>query len=434
VILVSLDTLRADHLELYGYERRTAPHLARLGAEGVVFENVAAQSSWTLSSHKALFAASYPTTILREVAHADLDELRSVDRPSDFMVSSFGRAGRSLVPALSEAGWATAAFVDGGWMAAKWGFTAGFDVYDDAAGGFEAVLTRADRWLREHSEGRRFLFVHTYAIHCPYGCRAPFDTQFCADHAAHGDMNQCGKHGLREVVLASEANRRAVVDHYDGGIASADDYLGLFVRELRARGEYEEALIVVTSDHGESLGEGEQVGHGGMRLEQLWIPLIVKFPASWRVPPTRVREGAALIDVLPTILDACGSDAAEGRDGRSLLPLLFGGAAGRRYLVSQTTFEEETEAVGTNPAKRSVIEPARWQVVEDARAGETLVYSLVDDPDALSALEGGRPDALEALLRELRARDRIAEDEAFERPESRQGDAQIRAIGYGGDG
>ena len=117
---------------------------------------------------------------------------------------------------------------------------------------------------------------------------------------------------------------QAISDHYDGGIASADAYLGELFAEFRRLQLYDEALIVVTSDHGESLGEHDQIGHGGLYLEQLLVPLIIKLPASWAAPRGRVAQPVALLDVLPTILSACGIPLPADLDGRSLLPLLWG--------------------------------------------------------------------------------------------------------------
>jgi len=177
----------------------------------------------------------------------------------------------------------------------------------------------------------------------------------------------------------------AVRDHYDAGILSADALLGEFLDGLRARGLYERALIVVTSDHGESLGERGLYGHGGLTLEQLLVPLIVKPPQSWELAPRAIDEPVELVDLYPTLCALAGLPVPGDLDGRSLLPTLARGVPGRDYLVAQTTFEEAPQ-FATNPAKRTLLRPGRWQVIQDAASGTAHFYALEHDPQGLLPL------------------------------------------------
>jgi arylsulfatase A-like enzyme len=388
VILISLDTLRADRLSLYGYGRETAPHLRALGEQGLVFRTVGAQSSHTLSSHKSLLTGKYPNTLLLEGTGADLFELTHVSDPRQFLSDAFTHVHGTLAEAFQRNGYATLGLTDGAWMSRAAGFQHGFDTFDDSGGGLEHILPRALGWLDEH-RGHAFLFLHAYDVHCPYPTREPFDSAFCEDHARHIDLSdKCGKGPLFKMAL------------------SEDDYLGGFFEALRARGLFERALIVVLSDHGESLGERGVVGHGGLYLEQLLVPLIVKPPQDWNLEPVLVNEPAELVDLFPTLLALCDIPVPAGIDGRSLLPILQRGVKGRDFLVAQTTYEE-APLLRSSAAKRTLLRPGRWQVIQDAANQEASFFSVENDPLGLSPLPVEAREVaglLEVLLRQPRAR------------------------------
>ncbi len=433
VLLISLDTLRADHLDLYGYERETAPNLRALGEQGAVFLTVAAQSAQTLTSHKSIFTGKYPATLMLEETGADLLDLSGLEDARTYLVDTFKSVRGTLATAFAERGFRTAAFTDGAWMSREAGFETGFEVFDDAGGGLSASVPRALAWLENHAAQPALLFLHAYDVHCPYVSPEPFDSTFCADHSAHLPLaDKCGKGALHGQELGA-ADLAALVDHYDGGIRAADHQLGLFFEALRARGLYERALIVVTSDHGESLGERGLVGHGGLHQEQLLVPLILKLPASWNPVPIRIEEPAEMVDLLPTLLALCGLPAQPGLDGRSLLPTLFRGVRGRGYLVAQTTFEEGPE-LRSSPAKRTLLRPGRWQVIHDVERSEASFFALEHDPEGLLAHPIGADEygpLLDLLLErgrtETRATLRPAPPAAF----SAELEHELDQLGYG---
>ncbi len=432
VVLVSIDTLRADRLGCYGYGRPTSPNLDALARESVVFETVGAPSAQTLISHKALFAARMPLAIVAETTHARLSDLVRLPEPQRFVESVFANMKPPLlVDLLRQAGYRTAAFTDARWMTRAMGFDQGFDDFNDDGGHLARILPRVDHWLRRAGGGRFFLFVHTYDTHCPYVCREPYNSLFCKDHTRHVPLaGKCGKPDLMNTQLRP-VDLTAISDHYDGGIASADAYLGDLFATLRERGLYDDALIVVTSDHGESLGEHGQIGHGGLYLEQLLVPLIVKFPKAWGIGPRRVSRPVALIDVMPTVLQACGVALPAGLDGRSLLPLVRGQPGGRDVLLAQITYNEGREAV-TNPAKRAALRPGGSLLIDDARAGVVAFFDLTADPRGLRAAPpaAGAGDALRAAISAADPRAagpftpprRVELDEATRR--------QLKALGY----
>jgi len=386
VILIALDSLRADHLGLYGYARETAPRLQRLGEEGLVFRSVSAQSSQPLISYKSMLTGKYPATLMLEETGADLLELSSLADPGAYLATTFKGVPGTLASGFRAHGFRTAGFTDGPWTGSKAGFEPGFGVLDDAGGGLAAILPRALAWLENNAAGPAFVFVQAGDLACPYPAREPFESAFCPDHAAHALLSErCETRARGEL---APADLTALSDHYDAAVLSADDELGRFFDDLRARGLYERALIVVTAGHGESLGERGVVGHGGLYLEQLLVPLIFKFPQAWNLTPRTLTESVELVDLLPTLFSLCGIPAEKDMDGRSLLPILRG-VRGREYVVAQSSFEEAPE-LASSPVKRTLLRPGRWQVIQDSARSQASFFALEQDPRAL------RPHAVPA--------------------------------------
>lgn len=393
----------------------------------------AAQASQTLISHKSLFSGKNPLRLIRESTRADLEDLTALEDPSQYLLEALREPDGSLVTALSDQGYATTAFTDGGWMSREMGFDEGFDAFNDEAGEFVAIVPRVTTWLQRNATKPFFLLVHSYDIHCPYPCREPYNSEFCPDHAAHVPLDGlCGKPGLMGMSLRP-IDLRGISDHYDGGIASADAYVADIFAELRRLQLYDEALIIVTSDHGESLGEHDQIGHGGLYLEQLLVPLIIKLPASWAVPPQRIPDPVALVDVLPTILSACGVALPADLDGHSLLPLIWGRGAGRRHLVAQMTYREGRQGI-TNLAKRAVLDPGRWLLIHDASTRGIELFDLMADPKGLTAAVDPPAGIRDELLAVLAAHDLGRSEDAAEAPQPHQVDEkleeQLKALGY----
>ncbi len=325
VILLALDGLRADRLA-------KAPNLSALAAEGIAFSTVGAQSSGPLISHKSLLTGCYPFTLLHENSGADLVALAAIDAPHEYLEAAFSGVRGTLAAGLRDNGYRTAAFTDGGRLTVEHGFAHGFDVFDARGGGLESSLPRALGWLATHAGQQRFLF------------------------------------------LQSSALARADAASYDATLAATDELASELFRELERSGQLARALVVVTSGHGVSLGEHGAVGHGGLELEQLLVPLFLRFPARWGFEDGVVDEPVELVDLLPTLYALCGIAIPRPLDGSSLLPILFRGIRGKGYLLAQTAFDEDGR--GSNAAARSLLRPERWQVIQDARLEEALFLPL----------------------------------------------------------
>ncbi|MDY7107934.1 MAG: sulfatase [Planctomycetota bacterium] len=442
IVLVCLDTLRAGRLGCYGHHRDTSPTLDAFAAENVLFSIAQSQSSQTLISHKSFFTAKHPLRLIREITFADFDLLRERNESADFLIRAFREVPSDpFLLELKNAGYRTAAFTDNVWISADFGFDAGFDEFDESRGHFAEILPKAFRWLEEHHDQRFFLFLHTYDTHCPYPCREPYNSMFNDPRASDIDLEgRCGKPigdrpGLMGIGL-SEGDKAAIADRYDGGVASADAYMEDLFDTLRALNIYDETLIIVLSDHGESLGEHEQVGHGGLYIEQLMVPFLVKLPASWRIEPGVVDQPVALLDLMPTILDACGLPVPEDCEGRSLLPLVTGGGAHRRHLVAQTTFREGAEGI-SNPVKRAIQDPGRWLLIHDGQTDARALFDLLEDPAGLVNVADRHPEVVEELLAVLRTYDAGETTGVFVAPPadpiSEERKRALESLGYTGD-
>jgi len=376
LILISIDTLRADHLGTYGYYRDTSPNLDRLAARSTVFERAVAQAPNTKPSHASLFTSLY-YSVHRIVG----DETTAI--PS----------WRVTLPEILQAeGIETAGFVDGGYLRRVFGFDQGFDHYEDEPVGIARILGSVGRWLDALETPRFFLFVHCYDVHTPYAPPPPFDTWF-EDVPYDGDFEPTTAN--LEAVSASKRpispeDLEHVVARYDGGIRYTDAQLGDFFEDLERRGLLDTTIIIVTSDHGEAFME-----HGSMLHWQnhfnpnLHVPLFVFVPGR---EAGRVGTTVELIDVLPTALDLLGLPPHPPAMGRSLVAAMEGRAAlddGDEFAIGEPFRLGGSEA--------SVITD-RHQLFIHPGFGLTQLFDTRTDPGATTNIAAREPETTERLL------------------------------------
>ncbi len=307
VLLLSIDTLRADHLSCYGYERETSPALDRFAANAYVFEQAYSESSWTLPSHFSMLTGLLPASHGVQAAHL---------LPSDEVTL--------LAPLMKAAGYATFAMTGSGWMSDK-RFGPGFDTFRREKG-FAESLPRVNEYIDGDPAAPFFGFLHTFEVHCPYTPAEPWASLFRHPDAQPFDTtNRCGNPHYTMVEL-SLGERLHIVDMYDGSIRQMDDAFAAFLARLEASGALANTIVIVTSDHGEEFFEHGNVGHGTtLHREVLSIPLIVHVPGR---PGGRIDAPVGLIDIVPTIAELTGLELAGALDGRSLVPLFDGDKTG----------------------------------------------------------------------------------------------------------
>jgi arylsulfatase len=309
-VILSLDTTRADRLGSYGYARPTSPHLDRLAAESVLYTRAVAPSSWTLPSHASLFTGKLTTS---HGAHYDpqgaLNLASVIEGPrewSEYRARPLPESERTLAEILREAGYATGAVVAGPWLKRPFGLAQGFDYYDDdhvtTTDGRRAhsVTDAALRWI-ERTPGRAlFLFLNYYDPHGPYAPPEPYLSRFLAP----------GVRPSEGVPKGEELQAR-----YDAEIFFMDEHVGRLLAGLRTAGIYEDALVLVTADHGELLGEQGRLGHGQhLTQAEIHIPFFVKYPRGGP-SPRKVDSPVQLTDVVPMVTEALGLPAPSGIQG-----------------------------------------------------------------------------------------------------------------------
>ena len=327
VLLVSVDTLRADHLGCYGYERQTSPAIDALARDSALFLNTYASSPWTLPSHVSIL------TSLNGVHHQVYYE---DDKMAPDQIT--------LADALRAKGFMTAAFTDGGFLSRVYGFSKGFDSYEERGDGVlihnsaELIWQQASEWLDANREKDFFLFLHTYQPHDPYACPRPYATMFLEGDAVWSSLNLMGHLGGYAGIYRElpENERQNIIGLYDGEVRYSDEALvGPLIAKLKEIGLYDSALIIFTSDHGEEFFDHHSWAHGhNLYDEALRVPLIIKFPKG-RFKGQRFEPIVRLVDIMPTTLEEFGISRADlAIDGKSLFPILRGKERGDRTFLA----------------------------------------------------------------------------------------------------
>jgi choline-sulfatase len=388
VILISIDTLRSDHLPFYGYAGVETPALSELRKDSVLFEKAYSHVPLTLPSHASIFTGRVPAD------HGIHDNL--------------GYHLRKEVPTLAELlkkeGYVTGGAVSCYVLKNVGGIGRGFDFYDDnvdpaegglALGGVQRVGDETERslaaWLGSAPANKPvFAFLHLYEPHTPYEPPEPFKSRYKKQP-------------------------------YDGEIAAADAIAGRFLSLLKGKGLYDKALIVFLSDHGEGLGEHGEDEHGMfLYRESLQVPLLVKLPAS-RHAGTSIATPVALSDVFTTVGQGVALAGFEAPPGTvSLLDLVAGGEPPARRILSETFFPR----IHFGWSELSSLLEGRWHYIE---APKPEIYDLETDPGEKSNRIVQKPDALRALRADLLKRRPSYETPADVDPEARK---KLASLGY----
>ena len=387
VLLITIDTLRADALGTYGHPTVKTPWIDRLAAQGVRFDQAHAHGVLTLPSHASILSGLYP--------------LDHGIRDNDGFRFPSGRG--TLATILKRQGYATAAFVSAFPLDSRFGLDRGFDLYDDRFGnadsrapfaieerrGAETVAIAAD-WIAARGVGPFFCWVHLYDPHFPYTPPEPYASWFRNDP-------------------------------YNGEVSAADAALRPLLDPLLGSGAAGRALVVLTADHGESLGDHGEKTHGIFGYEAtLRVPLILFGPRLFRTGV--VRQSVRHVDILPTILDALAVPLPAGLPGRSLLPLL----AGETLPPAPSYFEALSPARSRGWAPLYGLIQGDWKYV-DLPLSE--VYDLAADPGEIRNLATSSPDVLARMREQLAALRRS--DPGWrggrEDPEVRE---RLRSLGY----
>jgi arylsulfatase A-like enzyme/Flp pilus assembly protein TadD len=387
LVVVTVDTLRADHLGCYGYTMIETPALDRLAREGALFENAVAQTPLTPPSHASIFTGTYPT-------------VHKVRNTGGFVLQS---SFKTLAEILQEEGWDTAAFIGASVLKKAFGLNQGFAVYDDRmpkasrkgeVGEYPerraaVVVDQALAWLGAQSGKPFFVWLHLYDPHMPYNPPEPF--------------------------LQKYRSRP-----YDGEIAYTDRELGRFLDAVGKKSPAQNTLTVVLSDHGESLGEHGELTHGVFVYDAtLRIPLMMRGPG---VPAgLRLEQQVRTTDVLPTVLALMGGQPPSPCQGVSVIPAFNGEPIDTTRSYAETLYPK----MNMGWSELRAIRTERWKYI---RAPKPELYDLEQDPgetrnviehhpeehrrlaqqlDAITRTPDGKPEKIETATMDQRTMDQL---------------------------
>ena len=457
ILLITIDTLRADHLSTYGYPRETSPHLTRLADEGVRFERAAVQWPKTGPSFASMMTATYPKDngIVRKVG---------TPVPGSYRVGiPVPETMELLAEKLSELGYATYAVVANGAVSSEFGFNQGFQHYveswrapevpglDSTQAGRVTDLA-IDLMREQHVDGGSpepyFLWIHYLDPHFPYEPPGEYRDRFQDDEyfddevriKLHRDKETQQMVGIgRKQILDNRDELAFYVARYDAEIAYTDAEIGRLLASFGELGLRDRTLTVVSSDHGESLGDHHYYFDHGRFIYQtcVQVPLIVHFPEH--LPPRVDPEPVELIHLSPTLLEIAGAPLTDGtwNQGHSLLPRLLNGPGDSDHLA----FSEAGTAVRFRWQKS--VQDRRFKLIL-APAGQAskwypgkkvTLYDLQSDPDETRDASADHPDARERLSLELRKwlRSSKPKEGMEQRPEEEMDPEtrrQLEALGY----
>ncbi|MFQ6104663.1 MAG: tetratricopeptide repeat protein [Candidatus Glassbacteria bacterium] len=406
LVLITVDTIRADRLHCYGYDEISTPNMDFLAANGVLFENAISPAPLTLPSHTTLLTGLYPQT------HGVRDN--TTYKLSDKAVT--------LAEILHDNGYNTAAVVGAFVLHSSYGLDQGFEYYNDELPNPPMTFTspfssqkaprirmkeiserpasivtkRALSWLRQSSDERFFLWIHYYDPHFPYNPPPPYSSKY-------------------------------LERPYDGEIAFVDNNIGAILTQLRNDGLLDRTLVVLAGDHGEGLGEHEEETHSIFLYEPtIRVPLIMSYPD--RIPSgTRVNSVVSLVDVVPTILELLAVPAPTDLNGMSLLDLLEKSDAGSRFVYSESMYPY----LNYGWSKLKSIRGQQWKYI---KAPSPELYNVTEDPFELNNLIHSETDvaarleaSLDSILSETSSKDTsLAEDVSL----SAMDRERLLALGY----
>ncbi len=408
VIVIGADTLRADHLDLYGYKRPTSPNIDRLAAQGVVFDKAFAQGSYTLPSFASFFTSLYP------------EQHKATSR-----ITRIADSAATLAEVFSGRGYRTAGFTGGPFVAFPYGFARGFDSYlsGDLPRPLDAYLPPALDWIDQDRTKPFFLFLQPQDVHPPFDMLAlPKQERGRWDPGYKGSVEKYlgSYYFYHEFNLDADdrpddgygpppsAEMKAEMDRlrrdkrallhlasvYDDRIAHFDRSFAALWAELERRGLLQDTVVVLMSDHGTLFGEGGHLTHGDhlSTLDAVFhVALVVWAPGR---KPARVRSLVELVDAAPTILDLVGIPAPAAFEGRSLVPLMNGGSR------SGVVFGDAV-LVDNDSRVRRFVRDERWKLTVGDPVAAPALYDLASDPAETKDVSALHEDVVARLSAEL---------------------------------
>ena len=361
IIVITVDTLRADHIGTYGYFRETMPFLTLLAEEAVLFEKAWAPIATTLPAHVSLWTSQYP------VQTGVVMNGSKFRPPMDGSVSLFYEM-------LAQLGYQTAGFVSASPVKAKTGISFGMEFYDQPEKNQHPANVTTDRaleWLESTATSPFFLWVHYFDPHAEYDPPEPYRSKF----DSQDDMREF----LETKSIPNGVDRDLINANnlYDGEIAFVDSQVHRLVEALKEKGWYDEATIVLTADHGEGLGQHGLMGHGHVYNETLRVPLVIKFPDSAQLNGRTIADHVSLIDVVPTLVSTLSLPLTQQQLDQLEGVNALDPSHDREYIFAHRTFRERKRKWGRG--QKFVLIWGNWKYHHSTHAEDEL-YDLGLDP------------------------------------------------------
>jgi arylsulfatase len=420
IVIVSIDTLRADHLGCYGYFRDTSPTIDRLAEESILFERAVAPMAVTLPAHTSLLTGTDP------LEHGVLANIRHGGR---VFVPAPGL--RSFVEIARDRGYRTAGFVSAPPLASSTGIAAGFDVFGEPEKARTAGETNAEvfAWIDGMKPGPFLLWVHYFDPHQPYRPPEAF-ASFRDDEALERYLSERDIADRATAFAGRPYDTRESTNLYDGEIRYVDHELGRLIERLRQADRWDDAAVLLISDHGESIGDHGLMGHEYITREQLQVLMLLRVPD---VPPRSIDTPGSLVDALPTLIPLLGDDGwqefLEQASGRDLLAV----DSPARAVLGQRGDRARPDFIGPGYSLLS----GSWRYHYEPEKKNRL-YDWDVDPHELTNLIERHPERARSMEAELLQR--VVEYQA--RGAERRGDGdpvgdvdpelyeRLRALGY----
>lgn len=388
IILISIDTLRADHLGCYGYKRPTSAFLDEFSSKSVLFEDVTAPAPWTLPSHGSMLTGYYPSRL-------GLTSHNSI----------LGEDAETLAMLLSNRGFATGGVVNSLYLSKEYGFARGFEQFKyvpeshQPQGAAGAIINLAKQWFDRHRDRQFFFFLHLYDVHSDYRSMPEYTNRFAGKYSGKVNGSTAQLLAFREGQFPLDSNdREHLIDLYDAEICQLDEKLGVLFDYLRGLGVLDNSYVIITSDHGEEFLDHGGVLHGRTQYQELiHVPLLIAGPG---IPKgRRIKNTASLVDVTPTVLGLVGAEHSGKSEGVDLSGLWKSGGG---ELPSRFIFSEADHNNVANDIKRAV-RHGRFKLHFDRLTEKVHLYDLQNDPEERIDIAEAQPQVVGLLLGELKS-------------------------------
>lgn len=414
VILIGIDTLRADHLKCYGYQRDTAPNTDRIALQGSIFKRAYATTSWTLPSFHSIFTSLY------QISHGVVTDYLRLDE--SFI---------TMAEILKDNGFLTAGFISAPYLKSIFGFSQGFDLYEESPSSPNNPMAQSARtshklsklvlpWIRKNRNERFFLFVHYWDPHYDFIPPKPYRKMFNPDYK--GWMK--GRDFVDDDRInpdMDEEDLKQLLALYDGEIRWTDSHLGLLFEVLEKLKLDDKTIIIIVGDHGEEFFEHGEKGHrNNLYNETIHVPLIFKIPGIKK--PRTIEAVVSIVDILPTVLDILEIENPTLMEGRSLKSLIYG----QEKEAHESVFSELDDYL------ISMIKGS-WKIIHNSESHEFELYNIKDDPLEIHNVFNRQSTQAYELMKELISWQKIKEKTKMIAPKVIQDEKtlkQLKSLGY----